>query len=212
MIRINLLPVRQARKREYGRQQLVLFFFLIVLEVVVLYMVYGSKQEEFTELEQDITEKQAQIAQVDEIRDQIDGIDRELNRIHSESEMVRDLEANRIGPGAMLDDLKFILNNPSNTEDEREHVARRFGPNDPEQVWVDSLTITPNNFAMAGTALTPDAIAELMFRLETAPPELRGFFIDPDLADWRTERDSLFGRVWSFEINGRVRFQRMQQQ
>ena len=46
MIRINLLPVRQARKRETGRQQLVLFLFLVVLEVVVLYLVYNTKKQE----------------------------------------------------------------------------------------------------------------------------------------------------------------------
>jgi type IV pilus assembly protein PilN len=210
MIRINLLPVRQARKREYGRQQLVLLFFLTIFEVVLMYMLYTSKHEELLRIEENITLNEEALATVEVLEAEINELEEDLRSLRVESDTIENLESNRIGPGAVMDDLKFILNSATTTEAEREQVERRFGPVDPGGIWLDHIRITPDQMNLAGTALSPEGIAEFMFRLETSPPDIGGFFSMPDLLDWRTGVDSFFGRITMFEISSGIRYHRIE--
>ena len=43
MIRINLLPIKQQRRRTAGRTQIVVFAALVVLEVLVLGLLYMTQ-------------------------------------------------------------------------------------------------------------------------------------------------------------------------
>ena len=52
MIKINLLPVRAAKKREFGRQQIVLFGLLLVLAAIGNWFWYGKVESELTALDQ----------------------------------------------------------------------------------------------------------------------------------------------------------------
>ncbi len=46
MVRINLIPVRQGKKRELGRQQLVAFGFVLALGVAANYLWTTHVEEE----------------------------------------------------------------------------------------------------------------------------------------------------------------------
>ena len=211
MIRINLLPVRQAKKREYGRQQLVLFLVVILLEIVVLYMVYKTKNEEVDGLNEAIAEMQQSTTQVGQVEADIGRLQAELTRISRDTDMVRNLEANRVGPGAVMDDLKFLMNPPTNRAEEIAQNERGFSPTaDPREVWIENLTINPQSFDMQATARSHAAVAEFMLRLETHPRDMAGFFVRPQVSNYRTTRDSFFGEVKQMTITGGVRFQRME--
>ena len=211
MIRINLLPVRQAKVREYGRQQLVLFLVVIVLEMVVLYMVYKTKNEEVGGLNEAIAEMQQSTARVGEVEAEIGRLQADLARINNETNMVRDLEAGRVGPGAVMDDLKFIMNPPTNRAEEIAQNERGFSPTaDPREVWINRLIINPQSFDMSVTALSHSAVAEFLLRLETHPRDLAGFFVRPQVSNYQTGTDPFFGEIKSLSITGAVQYQRME--
>ena len=210
MIRINLLPVRQAKKREYGRQQLVLFFFLIVLECVILWTVLGSRRTEFEDIQRSIADIQESSSELDTLNAQIEQLRSEQATLSSIDDMLNDLESNRIGPGAVLDDLKYILNPPRTQVAEREQRDRGFETHlDPTGVWISNLTVEPNYFELRGTALDASLVAEFLLRLETHPRDAEGFFDDSELTNYRTSDDTFFGPVKQFTIEGGVRYQLM---
>src|SRR5258708_15901101 len=65
MIRINLLPVRAAKKREFGRQQLLLFVLLLVLAGIGNWFWYSRGESELSALAQQIPRTRAEIAQLE---------------------------------------------------------------------------------------------------------------------------------------------------
>ncbi len=211
MIRINLLPVKQAKKREYGRQQLVLFVVLIVLEFVVLFMIHQGKQLEVDNLNQTIAEIQADTTSIEQIQSEITSIRARMAQIQRETQIVEDLRANRIGPGAVLDDLKYIMNSPTSEVEIREQSDRGFNTAaSPNNVWLTSLTVNPGSFSMVVTALTPEDVAEFLLRLETSPRDMQGFFVRPQLSGYRTGIDTFYSGVKHFTIAGGIRYQRME--
>ena len=54
MIYINLLPVRAAKKREFGRQQLILFGLILFGAVLGNYTWWKAEKDSLTALEQRI--------------------------------------------------------------------------------------------------------------------------------------------------------------
>jgi type IV pilus assembly protein PilN len=65
MIRINLLPVRAAKKREFGRQQIVLLGLLLVLVGIGNYFWYSKVDSELSGLDHRIATTRADIAQLE---------------------------------------------------------------------------------------------------------------------------------------------------
>src|SRR3989442_13833326 len=65
MILINLLPVRAAKKREFGRQQLVLFVLLLVLAGSGNFFVYNRFGSELLSLDKQIFTTRNEISQLE---------------------------------------------------------------------------------------------------------------------------------------------------
>ena len=208
MIRINLLPVRQARKREYGRQQLVLFFFLIILEVVILWTVLGTKRVELDSLIRSVADLQDASNEIAGLNSQIEELRSQEAQLGTIDSMLTDLQSGRIGPGAVLDDLKYIVNPPRTQISEREQRDRGFETHlDPSGIWLSHITIEENYFEMDGIAQDAALVAEFLLRLETAPRYSEGLFLNPELTNYRTTEDTFFTEpVKAFSIQGGIRY------
>jgi len=95
MIFINLLPVRAAKKREFGRQQLVLFVLLLVLAGIGNYFVYNRFESELRSLDKQIVDTRAEIAQ--------------LEKTIGEVKSIKEDKKGRTGPVKVLDELATII-------------------------------------------------------------------------------------------------------
>jgi type IV pilus assembly protein PilN len=207
MIRINLLPVKQAKKREYGRQQLALFIFFIFVEFVLLFLVYNSKSDELSEIERAVTEAQAQVAQVQDYQNRITQLERELGTLEADQRIYDNLQANRIGPGGPLQELKAIMNRWTSERQRAEQEERGWNTDiDPSRVWVDSIDIDPTGFRLRGVARDGEDVAEFLLRLDTARPGEEPFFLRPVLSSYSRTSDPYFGEVMQFSISGGVRY------
>ena len=211
MIRINLLPVRQAKKREYGRQQLVLFLFLIVLEVVVLYLVYATKNEELSSITEAVELQRREMENVPELESRIQSLTGQLQEYRTIRLMLQDLQANRIGPGGVLEELKYIMS-PYDSERERAIQIDRgwdVGNIDPRHVWLESLSITPTDFQLRGTALEGQDVAEFLLRLDSHRSGEDPFFVSPQLSSYSQSTDPYFETTMQFSITGGIRYHPM---
>jgi type IV pilus assembly protein PilN len=146
MIKINLLPIKAARKREYVKQQLVLFIVLVVGAVVGLYLWWSwmdgkvaEKQKQITQAEQQIEQYKKAIGEVDKYK----GLEEALNL---KLKIIEDLIKGKSGPVRIMDRLSQSI---------------------PKQVWLTKWTETNGNVTIEGEALSNKHVGTFMSSLGT---------------------------------------------
>jgi type IV pilus assembly protein PilN len=147
MVRINLLPHRQikraAKQREFGL--MALFAAVAALAIIFLGWTYLSAKkqtqlERNTRLEQAITTLDAEIADIVELKSQI-------NNVLERKRIVENLQTNRSQAVVLLDEL-----------------ARQL----PEGIYLTNIRQTENVITMQGVADTNARVATLVRNLESS--------------------------------------------
>src|SRR5256885_3445412 len=109
MIHINLLPVRAAKKREFGRQQLVLFVLLLVLAGIGNYFVYNRFESELRSLDKQIATTRAEIAQLEKTIGEVKSIKDDKKALEDKLKILDTLKKGRTGPVKVLDELASVV-------------------------------------------------------------------------------------------------------
>src|SRR5712675_1708374 len=109
MIQINLLPVKAAKKREFGRQQLVLFVLLLVLAGIGNYFVYNRFESELRSLDKQIAATRAEIAQLEKTIGEVKSIKEDKKALEDKLKILDSLKKGRTGPVRVMDDLATII-------------------------------------------------------------------------------------------------------
>ena len=145
MIRINLLPVRAARKKEEVQRQLVVFalFLGAVLLVGIGYLQtqrssLARVQDENRLLEEEIANLKKIIGEVDEYKAQQALLEQKLQVIAS-------LKANKTGPVHLLDELALRI---------------------PEKLWLESIEESAGRVTLRGVSINNEVIATFMNKME----------------------------------------------
>src|SRR3954466_11269756 len=131
MIRINLLPVRAAKKREFGRQQLLLFVLLLVLAAIGNYFWYGRVSNELSSLDKQITSTRAEIAQLEKTIGEVKSIKDDKKALEDKLKILDTLKQGRTGPVKVLDELSSVM---------------------PEKVWLLDFVEQAGGVSMIGQA------------------------------------------------------------
>jgi type IV pilus assembly protein PilN len=182
MIRINLLPVRAVKKREMGRQVLVLFAVVLLGAAVGNYFWYADRDGELTRQRQGITQTRAKIAELEKVIG-------EVANINARKAEVDSLRKGRNGPVRMLDALASAM---------------------PKKVWIKSFAETSNAVAIDGAAVSHDEVAEFMRGLNGVvwTPKGMGRLVD-QRRDSKTSRVELLtaeATVEEFPVNEVIPF------
>jgi type IV pilus assembly protein PilN len=149
MIRINLLPVRAARKKENIRQQVSMFFLFIVFVVCVMGYLTISMNRTISGLNDKIVVAQTELEKYQAIEKQVSKIKQELQKLEEKMDIIAQLEANRTGPVRFMDALTSLV------------LA--------DKMWLTTLTETNGKMKLAGVATDNKTIADFMSRLEGSP-------------------------------------------
>jgi type IV pilus assembly protein PilN len=175
MLKINLLPVRQLKKRAKARKQLLgmLFLFILVLAVVG---VAGALQA------QKIANGEAEITALQKEKDSYTPTLRKIDKLKKDrEEIVRKTE--------IIQKLKTDSSLTVRTLDE---VASRI---DNQRMWLESLHQQNSSLRLSGVALDNQTIAQFMDNLKDCP-----FVQDVTLAS--SSLKVVSGRnLKSFELN-----------
>ena len=109
MIKINLLPIKATRKREYVKQQLILGVVLLLGALIGCYMWYSSmggkiadKKKEIASAKQQIEQYKKAIGEVEKYKGLEDTLNRKLKIIES-------LIKGKTGPVKVLDRLSQVV-------------------------------------------------------------------------------------------------------
>lgn len=109
MIKINLLPYREAGKKENITRQIA----LIVLSFIVFFLIMGSVQlyisATISGLEKDVKDQEDRLAQLTKIIGDIEIYKRDKAVLDKKLAVINSLEANRLAPVRMLDALTGLV-------------------------------------------------------------------------------------------------------
>ncbi len=178
MIRINLFPVRQARLREKGKQQLAIGVGVVsvILATVVVYHGYQTAENAR------IQAKNAKLtAEIDKLKKEVgdyEVVKQQRADFLRQKEIFQKLIASRAGPVYLMRELSDILSKgkgPSFDKTEYEDTLRHdpnagFNPNwDSRRLWVLSFVERNKNVTVKGQAKSSDDVAEFGKRLKISP-------------------------------------------
>src|SRR6266542_2836027 len=171
MIRINLLPVKAAKRREAGQRQVLVGVVVLTATLVSIIAFHTSATNAIAELRdhnqqvsRDIAKLKAEIGDYDVIKAQRDDLVRQRDAI-------RRLQANRSGPTFMMRELSDILTpgkGPTfNKEQYEEQIKREpstgFNPNwDTRRAWLITYTETNHQVKIKGGAKSDEDVAEFL--------------------------------------------------
>ncbi len=141
MIRINLLPVRAVKKREMGRQVLVLFAMVLLGAGVGNYFWYADRDAELKSHRQGVTTTKAKIAELEKIIGEVTNINTRKAEVEKKLAVLDSLRRGRNGPVRMMDALASAT---------------------PKKLWVKTFTETESSVAIEGSAVSHDEVAEFM--------------------------------------------------
>jgi type IV pilus assembly protein PilN len=131
MIRINLLPVRAAKKREFGKQQLVLAALVLVLAGIGNYLWYSRVDGELTQLDRQIATARTEIAQLEKTIGEVKSIKDDKKALEDKLKILDTLKKGRTGPVKVMDELATII---------------------PQKVWLSDYTEAGGAVTMNGSA------------------------------------------------------------
>lgn len=147
MIRINLLPVRAAKKREFGRQQIVLFALLLVLAGIGNWFWYNKVDSELTALDQRIAQTRAEIAQLEKTIGEVKSIKEDKKALEDKLKILDTLKKGRTGPVKVMDELATII---------------------PQKVWLTDYTENGGSVSMTGQAASYEDLSAFSKKLKAS--------------------------------------------
>lgn len=147
MIRINLLPVKAAQKKEQLRNQLIVVVVTLLLTVVGCYFFYSSIQSDIGDVRNEITRNKAEIAKLQKKIGKVNEFKKLQEELKSKLDVLASLKAAKSGPLHLLDDLIVAL---------------------PEKLWITDFEVKGTTVSIKGIGLSEDDVANFMTRLDTS--------------------------------------------
>lgn len=148
MIRINLLPVRAAQKKEKLISQVV----ILVLSVALVGLGCAGMQTllstKIKDVRGEISSAQNEINRLNKKIGEVNKIKKLTAELDSKKKVLESLEAGRSGPVKLLDELSAVI---------------------PDNVWIDSFQLSNGGISLRGKGITEEVIAVFLRDLEASP-------------------------------------------
>lgn len=142
MLRINLLPIRQLRKRAKARNQLLVFFLIFLVVLALLGGTGVLLASKVTELNKDIARKTEEKKSFDEVVKQIAELEQKRLDLNKKIRIINQLKTDSSLTVHVLDELAKII--------------------DHKRMWITSFKQNGGSLALSGYALDNKTIAEFM--------------------------------------------------
>lgn len=162
MIRVNLLPVKQAAQAERQRQELIRVGLGLAL-LVALFMLERIKQtHDISSTESEIVQVEEKVkaleAQVRDVRD----LEAKQAALDSKLKVIADLGHKRVGPVGVMHDLSGSI---------------------PDRVWLTDFSEAGGGATVTGQAIDNQIVAEFLRNLGTSP-----YFTAVDLVETKQKQ------------------------
>ncbi len=149
MLQINLLPVRQMRRREAARRN---FWIMIALCLITLALLIGGViflSGRITSLRNKQAALEAEKAKYNKVIAEIKKLEKQKEELERKMGVIKQLKADSSLTVRVLDEVAKLI--------------------DPQRMWLTTLGQQGSSLSLTGVALDSKSIAEYMERLEESP-------------------------------------------
>lgn len=147
MVRINLLPVRAAARREELRAQLSIAVLSLLLMSIVLGFLHYSVGRRINHVNEEIRTGQQEINRLKSVIAEVNKFKKKSKVLETKLSVIRKLNAGRMDHVYFMDELSNMI---------------------PEKLWLSKLSEESWMLKMDGTAFSGDIIANFMTNMETS--------------------------------------------
>ena len=173
MIRINLLPVRERRKRREGRQVLMLCTILLAAQFVGIYYLSAEINAERDHIAAQLRALDKEIEKRRGVQQRIGELETQKTNLVAQVDLFKQLEEEKEGPAKLLLFLAYAITPRKETPYNREELQtlERLGWDmswDPDRLWLESLSSRRTQLEISGVAMSHEDVAEFSKRLRTS--------------------------------------------
>ena len=172
MLKINLLPVREARRKEELRQLLMQSLLMLIVAGAAIAFAHSRISEQIQMSSARVDQMKRDIDQFKPQLEQVAAFRKQKAQLEKKIKVIADLDRARSGPVQVLNEL-----------------ANRT----PERLWLTKLSTQDGEIVMEGLSLDNDLVALFLSSLGESP-----YFKDVDLDNTKLEEGAL--RLVSFKI------------
>jgi len=147
MIKINLLPLRAAKKKETAVKQIFIFCATLVLVAAVVIALYCYERLQITKIKTEITTANNKIEELKSKIGKLEELKILKEQVKKKLDSLAQLRKNKTGPARRLATLSDTV---------------------PEQLWLTGYNENNNEIKMSGIAYTEELIATFMRSLEAS--------------------------------------------
>lgn len=147
MIKINLLPVRAAKKKESAIQQFVIVGIVIGIIAVIIASAYFVKCAQISTAKDDITSANNRITELKKKIGKLEELKALKDQVKKKLDVLSQLRKNKTGPAQRLASLSDLT---------------------PDQLWLTNYSEQGGDVKVSGVALTEDLIAQFMKAMEAS--------------------------------------------
>jgi type IV pilus assembly protein PilN len=220
MIRINLLPIKQDRKREAGRNQVLIGLLVIVLELACFILLYLDASADVDEQRNENQTIQAKVKRIEKQVKDHKRILAEIEEYEKRQEAIDSLQAARTGPVFVMLELSQILSKGGRPHIDHDRYQEMIQSNpasgydenwDHRRLWLDSFQEKDRGVRVSGQGLTHEDVAEFIRRIN-----LSDFFTSSELVSTNLEQPKISmdgfaakesDPVVRFVVTAKVRYQ-----
>lgn len=147
MIRINLLPVRAAQRKEKLRSQLSILLLSLVLVSLICGVLYVQQQRTNENLQSEIADINRRNTELQKIIGEVRDYEKRKADLEQKLQVLGALKDGKTGPVRLMDDLSNAL---------------------PENLWLTSFAEQNGSVDLSGVADTEQTVALFMQRLDAS--------------------------------------------
>jgi len=220
MIRINLLPIKQDRRREAGRNQILIGVLVLVLEVAGLALLYFDASADVDAQKNANQTIQAKVKRIEKQVQDHKQILNEIEEYEKRQEAIDSLEAARTGPVYVMLEISNVLSKSGRPHLDHDRYQEMIQTNpaigfdenwDYRRLWLDTFQEKDRLVRITGQGLTHEDVAEFIRRIN-----LSDFFTNSELVSTNLDLPKIamegFDRksadpVVHFVMTAKVRYQ-----
>jgi len=150
MIKINLLPVRAAKKKESARQQISISILTVIAVLVIALGIYSVTLAKISTAKEEINKSEEEIKQQKVKIGEIDNLKKFQAEVKSKLDILNQLRHDKTGPANRLAKLSDAV---------------------PEKLWLTKYVESGSSISVSGIAFNEELIADFMRNLQASNNE-----------------------------------------
>lgn len=147
MIRINLLPVKAAQKKEKVKNQLTVVVFALIVAAGICLLAYMHILSKVGDLQARIDQKQSEISQLMTVIKEVQDFEKRQKDLRAKLDILDRLKEARVGPVHLFDELYLAM---------------------PDKLWLTSFKEGNGTAAISGIGVNEETVALFLRNLETS--------------------------------------------